>query len=655
MKLPPEQEAIRAKCFHPSGSFVEFPIRELETSIPERFAKIATMFPHHIAVKTSEKLITYDELNKAANKLAQMIISKQGWKQQPVVLLFDDVIQSLTAILGVLKAGNCYVPVDSSLPIDRINFIVENSSSKLLITDRAKFYVSDKLIEGNAEIVVMEGLESDGPAENPPIKVLPSDRASIIYTSGSTGQPKGVVQNHRGILHWVMVYNNLFHLCPDDRMTFLHSFSAASGIHHMFGSILLGAQLCPLDVRFLTGRQLADWLIREEITVYHSFPMIFRQMIRDLTNGEVIPRLRIINLSAAPMSVDDLELYKKHFEPTCILAHMLGATEAGFICAYLMNHQTTIPQPPVPVGFALPGKQVMIISEDRGKSDSNEIGEIAVSSRYLAEGYWGQPEIEKAKFLKDPSNNRHRIYMTGDLGRISPMVGLLHFGRKDFRIKVRGYGVDTLEIENVLTSHPAIREAIVVPCSDEERDMKLIAYYVPTLMPGPLVDDLRSFVKARLPEYTVPTVFVALKSFPLNPNGKLDRTALPKPDGRRPVLSTAYSGPQNNTEKQLVELWEQVLNVHPIGIHDNFFDLGGHSLAATRVVSRVVKQFQLEIPLQSLFKSPTIAEMGAVITAHQGKALDEQGLAAMLDELESLSDEDAEQLLGKQHHDISKA
>jgi acyl-coenzyme A synthetase/AMP-(fatty) acid ligase len=247
-----------------------------------------------------------------------------------------------------------------------------------------------------------------------------------------------------------------------------------------------------------------------------------------------------------------------------------------------------------------------------------------------------------------------RIYYTGDLGLMRPDGCLIHKGRKDFRVKIRGYGVDLVEVEKALLSHSAIKEAIVSTQTTDSADARLIAYFVSARELPPTVSDLRMYLQEKLADYMIPSVFVRLDKIPLTTNGKVDRRALPQPEDKRPELSKRYAGPRNETEYCVVQIWQEVLDVRPIGVHDNFFDLGGHSLAATRVVSRVFEQYQLAIPLQSLFQSPTVAEMAAVIAEHQGKGLEASQLAVILDELESLSDVEAQRLVSEINSTITK-
>jgi acyl carrier protein len=271
-----------------------------------------------------------------------------------------------------------------------------------------------------------------------------------------------------------------------------------------------------------------------------------------------------------------------------------------------------------------------------------------VRSLYLSAGYWGRPDLTEAKFKPDPQGGDKGLYFTGDLGFRLPDGCLIHKGRKDFRVKIRGYGVEIAEVEKALRHHASIKDVVIVARPNEAGEARLVAYFTSSTQPTPSVSEVRTLLKAKLADYMIPSAFVMLDALPLTPNGKVDRKALPDPGTSRPELDSAYVAPKTLIEQELANIWGEVLSLNQIGIYDNFFDLGGHSLAATRVVSQVIKQFQLELPLQSLFQSPTVAEMASVIAENQAKKLAEKDLNRILSELESLSDEEAQRLVAKE-------
>lgn len=624
----------------------EFRKEEVEQSIPDRFERIVRQFPDRIAIKTGDRDLTYAEINATANRLARAILAKQMKREEPVMLLFEHGPEAVTAILGALKAGTCYVPLDPSLPRGRVESISKDSGIRLIVTNKKNFTFANDLTSKSADVLDVDALETHISNENLGLALSPDAYACIMYTSGSTGEPKGVLQNHRGIMHKVMVYTNLLHICADDRLTLLHYTSFDACMHHLFGSLLNGASLLPFDPRVGAGSPLASWLNNAQVSIYHSVPTVFREMAAALTGEEEFPHLRAINLSGAPMHREDVELYKRLFSSECILLHMIGATETGWIRHYLINKDTEITDRGVPVGYSIQDKEVVLLRDDGQATDAGEVGEIAVKSRYLSQGYWRRPELTASKFLPHPAGGKEKVYLTGDLGRISSDGCLFHLGRKDFQVKIRGFRIEVGEVESALLALEDVREAVVVKTeaagSDDER---LVAYIVARRQPVPTVTKLRRTLGQRLPDYMVPTAFVFLEALPLTPNGKVDRKALPLPGKFRPELDTAFVAPRTPLEEELAEIWAEVLCQDQVGIHDNFFDLGGDSISAIRVISRILEKFQLALSVHSFFPATTVEQMSSVISQSQGKNLNKEDLEHVLTELESLSDEDAERIL----------
>lgn len=638
--------SARSRCFHPSGRFVEFKREEIEHSIPERFEKIARKYPDRLAVKTKNHLLTYNELNKTANRMAQAILSQRGTKKEPVALLMEHDAPVIAGILGALKAGKFYAPLDPSLPHMRVKYILEDLQVSCIVTNTKNLALAESLAGTALRLVNID--ELDGlPDKNPCIGVQPDDLSWVIYTSGSTGKPKGVIQNHRNVLHFMMNYTNGLHICADDRLTLLYSFSVNGGSHDIFAALLNGAALFPLDLKEEGFTHLAGWLKEEKITIYHSVPTVFRQFVENLTGQDEFPDLRIVRLGGEPVYKREVDFYKSHFSNDYILVNRLGSSETGSLRMYFIDKKTQIEGNLVPVGYDVVDNEILLLDE-AGKRVAGDEGEIAVKTRYVSPGYWGRSDLTDAAFLPDPAGGEERIYRTGDLGRMLPDGCLLHLGRKDFFVKIRGYRIDIDEIEMALRECPGIKEAIVVARNNNSGDERLVAYLVPTARPGPNVGELGPFLKEKLPDYMIPSAFVTLDSLPLTDTLKINRKALPDPGTSRPELATPYMAPRTPIEDRLAKIWAEVLSIDQVGIHDNFFDLGGHSLAATRVVSRVIAAFQLQLPIQALFDSPTVAAMSAIITRSEGQKASEEDLRRLLSEIDSLSEEETQGLLAEQ-------
>lgn len=640
-------EHIRARCFHPNGMFVEFEKDEVETSIPERFENIVRRYPDRLAVKTREGGRTYDDLNKAANRIARAILRQPDEEGQPVGLLLDHDAPVIAALLGALKAGKFYVPLDPSSPQGRLGYMLKDSDARLLVTNGRNLSLARQLAQNSYQIINIDELDTSLSSSNLGLPISPERLACILYTSGSTGQPKGVLQNHRNVLHFTMTYTNDLHICADDRLTLLHYCSVSASMRNLFGALLNGAAVFPLDFRATGMSHLIAWLIEQEMTIYHSTPTMFRHFVESVTGMERFPKLRLINLSGEAATKSDAMRYQANFSPHCVFVNMWGATETGFVSQYFMDKESVISSPMVPIGYAIQDKQILLLDEYGTAIGFNKIGEIAIRSHYLSPGYWRRPAADRAAFLSDPCEAGQRIYRTGDLGRMLQDGCVLYRERKDFQVKIRGNRVELAEAEGALLEHPLIKEAVIVAREEQPGNIRLVAYVTSNRMPAPNVSELRNFLKEKLPDYMIPSAFVLLDALPHTPNGKIDRNALPAPGQSRPRLQVAFLPPGTPTERTLVQVWADVLKLDQVGVDDNFFDLGGNSLLASQVISRVIKTFTIEIPIALLFDSPTIAKMAAVIDEHQGKFLGDKELANILDELESLPDEKAQQLAAK--------
>ncbi len=638
----------------PVAGFEEFPIIEQKGNLPRRFESQAARHPQRIAIEAGQQSWTYRTLNESANRIAREILPTRASSDNPVALFFAPGFNAIVSILGVLKSGRSWVPILPGGPSERARALLMEAGSVLVLTDCDHIEEASTLASPGTEVVAIESVIGSGNGENLGLDITPDTASNIIFTSGSTSRPKGVVHTHTIILNNIMAHTNALYLTCKDRICQAASYTTLAGTSSIFRALLNGATLLPFETARQGPARFAQWLIDKRVTVCQIVPTLFRSMIQSLDEAAKFPHMRVLHLGGEPVYRSDVLEYRKRFPKTCCLLHNLGSSEAPTIRQYFIDHDTPIDDEMVPVGYPVPGREVLLVDDTGKPVDLEQVGEIVVRSAYLSPGYWHNPELTAAKFKHDPEDPNKRLYFTGDLGLMLPDGCLVHKGRKDDRIKIRGYGVDLNEVEAALRSHKAIRDAVVVDRKDKSGESRLAAYFTSLTEQGPTAPELRKYLGNVLAAYMIPAAFVRMAALPLTATGKLDRTALPEPDQRRPELSRLYSGPRNKTEQSLVRIWEEVLDVDPIGITDDFFDLGGHSLSATQVISRVIKRFQLEIPLQSLFQSPTIAEMAVVITEHQGKLLDESRLSSILDELSSMSDAEAQRLVSEISSPISK-
>jgi acyl carrier protein len=346
--------------------------------------------------------------------------------------------------------------------------------------------------------------------------------------------------------------------------------------------------------------------------------------------------LRLLYCGAEALYKHDVDLYRQHFAPHCILVNSLGATEMKIFRQYFIDHATPMDAGSVPVGYAVQDNEVYIVDDQNTPLGPGEIGEIVVKSRYMAAGYWRQPALTQARFRPDPEGSTARLYYTGDLGLLHADGCLVHLGRRDFQVKIRGHRVEIGEVEAAL---------LVLATQTVPKAPQLIGYVVAQTLPAPSVSQLRRALARTLPAYMIPSAFVLLDGLPRLPIGKVDRTALPTPAAGRPNLDIPYVAPRTPIEAQLSRIWGEVLHLELIGIADPFVDLGGDSLLATQLLTRIMQTLRLELPLRTLLETPTIADMALVIVQHQANQLDPDTITQLLTEVEALPEQDGQHSL----------
>jgi amino acid adenylation domain-containing protein len=637
-----------------SDVFCEFTDNEIQRSIPARFEQMAADFAGRTAIRTPTSSLTYRELNASANRLAGAILTNRETRQEPVVLVLGHDANAIVGVMGVLKAAKICVPLDPTYPAARIQYVIGDTGANLIVTDNQNLALATEALTATCELVNIDRLDPKLSGENPGIPVAANDLAYVLYSSGSTGRPKGIMHSHRDLLHAVMASGNPCRYSPTDRISLFATISSAHGGMTIFSALLYGAALYLWSIRQQGFADLARWLMAEEITVYLSSPTVFRNFAATLSERDSLPNLRLIRVGSEPLKKTDVELYKKHFSSDCVLVHILASAEAMHIANYFIDKNTDIDDAIVPVGFPVEGKTVLILDENGRELGPLKTGEIAVKSDYLFPGYWRNSELTESVLLPDPEGGSGKIYRTGDLGRVSSDGCLTFLGRKDFRVKIRGYSVELTEIETALLEHPPVKEAVVVASGDDDQEKRLVAYVAPK--PGEKVNvaELRNSVKARLPDYMVPAAFVTLDALPVNANGKVERQALPPPDTAALDPERPFVAPRTPMEKALADIWREILGVERVGIHDNFFDLGGHSLLAMQVISRVHDIFGIDLPLTSLLTKPTLAEVAIAVVETQAEHSRQGKLGETLAGLEQLTEEEALRLLADGKHQLNR-
>jgi amino acid adenylation domain-containing protein len=599
-------------------NFAVFPKAEVEQSIPARFERQARLYPEQTAVADSKSTITYRDLNGFANRIAWAILAVCGKGSAPVALLIGNGAPVVSAMLGVLKAGKFYVPLDVSQPMPRTAAILAECRPVLLITDNQMLQQAEALRASCNPLGVMllnlDAFESDYSEENPGLAISAADLAYVLYTSGSMGRPKGVMQDHRYVLHLTMVYTNSGWMSPRDRLALLYSPSFAGAVRDIYCALLNGAALVIFDVKREGMLGLAEWLRRSQITVIFAVATMFRHFCRLLTPDDRFPVLRLIELGSETVHASDVRLYQRNFSEDCKLIVNLGGSEISPICQFLVHSGSRIEGSTVPAGYAVEDVELLLWDTQGKPVDPGAAGEIVVRSRYLCLGYWGRPELTEAAFVPDPDGGDRRLFRTGDLGRLLPDGCLLHLGRLDLQVKIRGYRVEVAEVEACFMSTGLVREAAVTAWLDSSGEQNLVAWLVPASPDAPpTINELRARVTATLPDYMTPARFVFMDSLPVTQSGKLDRRALIEQGLCVQQSDTACVAPRTTVESRLKEIWSELLGRERVGIHENFFDLGGNSLLALQVVARISAAFRVMLPHNCLFEYSTLERLAAVV------------------------------------------
>ncbi|MCP4400864.1 MAG: AMP-binding protein [bacterium] len=610
-------------------TIIPFHPEEIESSIPGRFSRVVRQYPHRIAVTCGSQKLTYNDLDEASNQVAQAILRQRGEGEEAVALLLEDGIAPICALLGVLKAGKFFVALPPTFPLSKLIHILENFQAHCLITNDTNRALANQLAQSTRHVININRFGPQTSSEGVNLSVSPDSLATLFYTSGSTGRPKGVMKTHRNILHSAWRDTHEYHIRPGDRVSLCSSYSFARSMPDIWEPLLNGASLSIYDVLNAGVAPLAQWLDREKITLFHPPTNLFRQFLTTLTGAEQFSTLRLVRLGGQSIYKSDVENFRTYFPSHCLLSHSLASTETGRIAQSFIEQGTEITDNVVPVGYAVEDKNILVLDDSGRNAEIGDVGEIAVRSRYLSSGYWNDPELTRQKFLPDPEGGDKRVYLTGDLGRMRADGCLEYLGRKDFQVKIRGYRMVLTEIETALYHLGAVKDAVVAAREHTPDEADLIAYVVPAHHPAPTISELRRGLAEILPEYMLPTRFIFLETFPLTSTGKVDRQALPAPDQSRPDLDIPFVAPRNELEQQLQTRCEKILAMHPIGVEDNLFDLGMHSIQALRLLVELEKMSRQKLSSDLLSSAVTIAEIARILMPQESASARTMGTKAM--------------------------
>ncbi|ASC71031.1 peptide synthetase [Halomicronema hongdechloris C2206] len=581
-----------------------------EACLHELFEAQVERTPEAVALVFEQQHLTYDELNRRANQLAHYLQGQGVGPETLVGVCLERSVAMVIALLGVLKAGGAYVPLDPTYPHERLAFMVQDAQVPLVLTHMA---LVDVLPNGTHTLCLC--LEANwaaiatSDATNPSRPTASSHLSYVIYTSGSTGQPKGAMNTHQGVCNRLQWMQETYQLTQADRVLQKTPFSFDVSVWEFFWPLMTGASLA---VAQPGGHQdshyLAKFIAQEQVSVLHFVPSMLQVFLEELQLESYCKSLRHVICSGEALPLKLHQHYFKRLEAN--LHNLYGPTEAAIdVTAWACDpHQV---ENSVPIGRPIANTQVYVLDKAGQPTPIGVPGELHIGGVQLARGYYQRPELTAECFIPNPFSVEPgtRLYKTGDLVRYRADGILEYLGRIDHQVKIRGFRIEIGEIESVLSQHPTVSQTVIIARTSDHGDQQLVGYAVPRPEAALSTTELRRFLRGKLPEYMVPATIMELEALPLTPNGKVDRRSLPMPETGRPELKVAYVIPRTETEQAIAAIWRKVLNVEKIGIHDNFFDLGGHSLLMVQVHSQLSELFSSEISLIEMFKLPTISSL----------------------------------------------
>ncbi len=592
--------------------------QQTEQTIVKQFEEQAVKHSEKIAVKSCSKELTYKELNNTANKFARLIAMKQK-PQSTVALLYEHEADMIIGILSALKTGSIYVPLDPTYPENRLQYMLQDSAAAIIVTNNKNINLAQKLAEKsetNISIINTDFIDNGSEDENLNINIRPDQTAYIIYTSGSTGNPKGVMQSHKNVVFHVNAFIKGLHMTHSDKLALFTSYSHTVGILDILGMLFCGGTVYPYDIKKDDSlKNMSNWLKTEEITIFHSVPTLFRHFTKMLGKQDTFEKMRIIMLGGEAVYNRDFELYKAYFSDNCKFVNILGSTEVMVTTFDISDKQAQLSSTAVPAGYPIQGVDILLLDDNDKQVSEQEIGELVYKSQYLAQGYNNLTEKTNEVFTPDPITGEGRVYRSGDIGRILADGRLEYLGRKDSQIKIRGYRIEPGEIENKILKHQKVKEAVVVAKEDANGDKYLCSYIVTE--DDLDIQELADSLGVELPSYMLPAYFVELEEMPLTANGKIDIKALPEVEEHS--ATAEYEAPRNYIEEKLAEIWSSVLSVEKVGIHDDFFALGGSSINSLRIVSKAA-EYNIKITVGDILNNKTIANIVKMLNL--GKAQD---------------------------------
>ena len=585
-------------------------------------SKQAHKTPNRIALKFSDSELTYQQLEEESNRFANYLLDIGITKGQNIGIYIKRSIEQIIAIIGVLKAGAVYVPLESDHPRKRLDYIIDKSTIRYIIVKDSNHPFTDNKAFIPIDLGTLQPNLLDYEKHLPKIDIAPEEAAYIIYTSGSTGQPKGVVIQHKAIVNFVNYAKKYYELKDSDRVLQFASFSFDASLEEVFPTLTCGATLVLRTEEMISSTRLFfEKCLVWGITVLDLPTAYWNEVITEIKADDIdLPEsLRLVIIGGEKASFKHVDEWIKQTRGRIQLVNSYGPTEATIVSTVerFKDESDLAGLNEIPIGKSIDNSQTLILDETLEAVPIGVTGELFIGGRGLALGYLKEPKLTAEAFVPNPFDNRfgERIYRTGDLARYLNDGRIEIFGRKDEQVKIRGYRIEISEVRKAITSNNHIKEAIVIP-EEFNNTRRLVAYFTCKDEEALSNSDLRDYLTKSIPSYMVPSRLTRLSEIPLNPNGKIDTKALSDLQNEDDSIEV-FQLPISQTEKTLAIIWSEILQLEKVGRNQNFFSLGGHSLLGTRVISHIQKNFGVSLPLKSLFETADLAGLAKKIDNSQ--------------------------------------
>ncbi len=574
---------------------------------------MVSIYPNNLAIKFAQGEFNYQELNRKANQIAHCLLDQDAESNGPVAIYLKHSANPIIAMMGVLKAGKAFVPLNPNLPDERNIQVLRSSGIQTLLTDEVYFDKLSKLkLDPKLKIINIDKLSPELLKINPKIKRYADNLIAIIFTSGSLGLPKGVMHVDQTLLHNSWVHTDFMNIRPEDRHILFSHLSYISGLTDILRTLLNGASLFPIDFHEVGLKGLSDILQNDKITIYHSVPTIFRRLLEEQASGISYPSVRIIHLGGETVFSGDITLMRKYFSADCLFFNNLGSTEVPTYRRFAVTSDMKVEDERLPVGYPVSDKKVFIVDEDGNELGAGEVGEIVIETEYMSWGYFEDPEKTKTAYRPTPKIGQAGRFYSGDIGVIH-QDGIMEFlGRKDHQVKIHGNRVELGEVEAQLLAFNSVHQAVVVAKKYNQENI-LVAYIITSKGSELNIEDIRQKLFLKLPVFMLPKEFIVMNSFPYTQTNKVDRNALPSPNFDKELRQDELVLPKTEIEIKLTKIWQKTLKVSAIGITDNFFALGGDSLSAVNLFLAIEDAFGVKLPISILLEAGDIKKQADIL------------------------------------------